>query len=492
MSEKREFNVNKSVNLIVLICHSIIDLVLLIAYLGEVMNGNRTWGYFGIFCAIAYVPNIACWFIYGFNKKSSIVKYFIAIGYSIMYTFALFSGNTIATFTYIIPFLVVTIIYFDFKFSVAINSFAILINIAKVVYNLQTVGITGEALVNVKIQIGVTAIIGVFSIVVSALTIKINNVKLTELQQEKNRVSKMLEDILSASQEINGTSVYVKDKMNLLETAMKETENAMGGVNSGSNDTAMTMQEQLEQTEVIEEYLQQSLEVLHTVTNSINETKRSIEIGSANMDALLQNVSVSVDASNDVSEEVRTLNEHAEKMNSIIGMITNVADQTGLLALNAAIEAARAGEAGKGFAVVASEISELSNQTKEAAGNISSLIASVNYELNGVIVAVNQMIESNSSQNESAKKTMSSFNEISENTGKLNSQTSSLSATMTKLADANKNIISSVQTVSATLEQVAAHATETYTITRENLDTVHEVTNLVTKLSNLADGLERV
>jgi len=79
----------------------------------------------------------------------------------------------------------------------------------------------------------------------------------------------------------------------------------------------------------------------------------------------------------DAVETSQALSDHARSIESILGLIRDIAGQTNLLALNATIEAARAGGAGRGFAVVAQEVKSLANQTARATDDIAATIAAI-------------------------------------------------------------------------------------------------------------------
>ena len=99
------------------------------------------------------------------------------------------------------------------------------------------------------------------------------------------------------------------------------------------------------------------------------------------------------------------LSGHVETIESILGLIRDIAGQTNLLALNATIEAARAGDAGRGFAVVAQEVKSLASQTARATDDIASKIAAITD-------ATRQTVDSNADIEKTVKEVEASANRI--------------------------------------------------------------------------------
>lgn len=91
-----------------------------------------------------------------------------------------------------------------------------------------------------------------------------------------------------------------------------------------------------------------------------------------------------------IGETVVRLSEHSQAIEDIIAAVQDLADQSNLLAVNASIEAARAGDQGKGFAVVAHEIKTLADQSKEATGQVRTILEDTRKWVSAVVMATEQ------------------------------------------------------------------------------------------------------
>ena len=72
---------------------SITQGIILVAYLLEVIKGERTIFYYLVLAALILIPAILSWMSYQKNPESSLCRYIGTIGYLIMYTMVLLTGD---------------------------------------------------------------------------------------------------------------------------------------------------------------------------------------------------------------------------------------------------------------------------------------------------------------------------------------------------------------------------------------------------------------
>jgi methyl-accepting chemotaxis protein len=110
------------------------------------------------------------------------------------------------------------------------------------------------------------------------------------------------------------------------------------------------------------------------LNSATTQQASSIEHTAININNINESIS-------EVSNRTKIVVDQSKDIKSVIGIISDIADQTNLLALNAAIEAARAGEHGRGFAVVADEVRQLAEKTQksldEINANVNVLVQSI-------------------------------------------------------------------------------------------------------------------
>ena len=147
-------------------------------------------------------------------------------------------------------------------------------------------------------------------------------------------------------------------------------------------------------------------------------------------------------------EVSRALSNHVEAIESILGLIRDIAGQTNLLALNATIEAARAGDAGRGFAVVAQEVKSLASQTARATDDITAKITAIQQ-------ATKQTVEANGSISSTVEEVQTSADRIRQ-AMELQAQTvTMITAAVDETALAADSMSSTIAAIRSDTEQVA-------------------------------------
>jgi len=91
-----------------------------------------------------------------------------------------------------------------------------------------------------------------------------------------------------------------------------------------------------------------------------------------------------------IGDTVVKLSQQTQAIEQIMATVQDLADQSNLLAVNASIEAARAGEQGKGFAVVAQEIKTLADQSKDAVGQVRTILDDTQKWVSAVVMAAEE------------------------------------------------------------------------------------------------------
>jgi methyl-accepting chemotaxis protein len=162
----------------------------------------------------------------------------------------------------------------------------------------------------------------------------------------------------------------------------------------------VSVQEQLALAEQTNKLLGQFMatgEQMQTQSRTMNQTTREASNNVTSGGLALQQVMDEMGGIREkvmtVAQTIRTLAQFAQRIDNIIGSVSEIATQSNLLAINASIEAARAGIHGRGFAVVADEVRSLSHQSTQAAGQVRAILEEIQAAMKQAIHATDEGLE---------------------------------------------------------------------------------------------------
>ncbi len=154
------------------------------------------------------------------------------------------------------------------------------------------------------------------------------------------------------------------------------------------------------------------------------------------------------------THKVEAMQQDAQRITEILGVIGAIAGQTNLLALNAAIEAARAGEQGRGFAVVADEVRALAARTQASTSEINEMLNRLTLGVSSSVSAMENTQASCQSAADATARVNSGLDEMAGSVNQINSLSTQIATAAEQQSAVTEEINRSMVSIRHMVEQL--------------------------------------
>ena len=271
-----------------------------------------------------------------------------------------------------------------------------------------------------------------------------------EISQSSTQLTHGAEQISTASREVAVASLHQSDATSSMAAAIEEMTVSINHISDSAKDTQASS--------------------LSSVSLSEDGFGR-IQLASLEINAIAATVG-------DACGRIRKLEERANQISSIAGVIKAIAGQTNLLALNAAIEAARAGEQGRGFAVVADEVRKLAERTASATIEIETMIAGIQSDTVQVVGVMDAALPQVTAGVKAAEGAAESLRQIKDG-----AQATLLS--IGNVADATREQSVASNSIAQKVEEIATMVDEATAAMQSNAETAADMERIAGELNRL-------
>ena len=301
---------------------------------------------------------------------------------------------------------------------------------------------------------------------------------------------KLVNQVSNATGELEVSAQNVGQASELIHEYSQDITRAIGEINEGMEEQSRHAQECVEKTDVLSNEMQEVRRVVERVEKLVDETEGMINNGMEIVQVLGDRAGETTKMTAKVSDSIESLRKESAIINSFVGTITEITEQTNLLSLNASIEAARAGEAGRGFAVVAEEIRKLADDSAKAAGEISNNVANITAQTQNSVDSASQAQAMVELQTKAVDEVITVFREMQARMGQLIEGLKDIAASTEKADGERSAAVAAVKNISDIIEETAGSAETVNDVANKLLEHVEKLSNTASVLDENMEGLK--
>jgi methyl-accepting chemotaxis protein len=264
-----------------------------------------------------------------------------------------------------------------------------------------------------------------------------------------------------------------------LSKLVQEVKSAAKSVSQNVSQNQTTMQNVSDGTSEQVFAIAQTLERIHTLTESIagvgmRAVQAEAQVAAANqaliegdaaMNSTVEGFTAIRETVAETADKVQQLGEASQKISKVVKLISGFANQTNMLALNASIEAARAGEEGQGFGVVANEVRALAQRSAKATTEIRQLIEEIQAQVNDLIKAMavgTKQVNSGSQLVEETRQKLTDISASSQQVNQLVREIAQAASLQSQTSDQASQTIQNVAAIANSNSSYAQSLNETF------------------------------